>query len=76
VPEARAQSIGVSQGPLDRLLGLARVHVHTVNGPVRAELGALDVASATRFFTGVSLEVVVAVRTDATHRWRADGGAA
>jgi putative membrane protein len=73
VPEARAQSIGVSQGPIYRALRLARVHVHTVNGPIRAELGALDRDVAIGFFGTVSLEVVSAVSTDATHRWRAGG---
>jgi putative membrane protein len=76
VPEARAQSIGVTQGPLYRALRLARVHVHTVNGPVRAELGALDRDVAVSFFGTVSLEVVSAVSTDATHRWRAHGSTA
>jgi putative membrane protein len=73
VPEARAQSIGVSQGPLYRALGLARVHIHTVNGPVRAELGALDRNDALAFFDTASRDVVEAVSTDATHRWRAEG---
>ena len=76
VPEARAQSIGVSQGPIYRALGLARVHVHTVNGPIRAELGALDRDVALGFFETVSREVVSAVSTDATHRWRAGGSTA
>jgi putative membrane protein len=76
VPEARAQSIGVSQGPIYRALGLARVHVHTVNGPIRAELGGLDRGVALSFFGTVSLEVVSAVSTDATHRWRAGGSTA
>jgi putative membrane protein len=70
VPEARAQSVAVTQGPLYRALGLARVHVHTVNGPVRAELGGLDRGVALDFFGTVSLEVVSAVGSDATHRWR------
>jgi putative membrane protein len=73
VPEARAQSVALTQGPLYRVLRLARVHVHTVNGPVRAELGAVDVAVAHEFFSTISEQVVVAVRSDATHRWRADG---
>jgi putative membrane protein len=73
VPEARAQSVALTQGPLYRALRLARVHVHTVNGPVRAELGAVDVAVAHEFFSTISEQVVVAVRLDATHRWRADG---
>jgi putative membrane protein len=73
VPEARVQSIAITQGPLYRMLRLARVHVHTVLGPVRAELGAVDRAAAVTFFGEVSAEVVDAVRSDATHRWLADG---
>ena len=73
VPEARAQSIGITQGPLYRALRLARIHVHTVNGPVRAELGALDKDVALGFFETASLQVVSAVGTDATHRWGAEG---
>ena len=73
VPEARAQSIAMSQGPVYRALGLARVHVHTVNGPVRAELGGLATADVLSFFDAESANVVAAVSADATHRWRADG---
>lgn len=73
VPEARVQSVAITQGPIYRVLRLAHVHVHTVLGPVRAELGAVDRDVAVEFFDRVSLEVVDAVRTDATHRWRADG---
>jgi len=73
VPEARAQSIAMTQGPLYRALRLARVHVHTVNGPVRAELGALDMADAMRFFGTESAQVITAMGTDGTHRWRAEG---
>jgi membrane protein YdbS with pleckstrin-like domain len=76
VPEARAQSIGISQGPLYRALRLARIHVHTVNGPVRAELGALDKDVALAFFGTESLQVVSAVGTDVTHRWGAEGSTA
>jgi putative membrane protein len=76
IPQARVQSIGMTEGPLYRALRLARVHVHTVNGPVRAELGALDRTVAVQFFSGVSLEVDVAVGSDATHRWRANGAPA
>ena len=76
VPEARAQSIGITQGPLYRALQLARIHVHTVNGPVRAELGALDQDVALGFFESASLHVVSAAGTDATHRWRAEGSTA
>jgi putative membrane protein len=76
VPEARAQSIGITQGPLYRALRLARIQVHTVNGPVRAELGALDKDVALGFFETVSLQVDTAVGADATHRWGAAGSTA
>jgi putative membrane protein len=75
VPEARVQSVAITQGPMYRLLRLAHVHVHTVVGPVRAELGAVDGLTAVAFFDRVSGEVVDAVRTDATHRWLAEGHA-
>jgi putative membrane protein len=73
VPEARAQSIAMTQGPIYRALRLARVHVHTVNGPVRAELGGLATSDVLAFFDTESARVVSAVSADATHRWRADG---
>lgn len=34
VPHERTQSLGLSQGPLRRALGLANVEVHSVQGPV------------------------------------------
>lgn len=73
VPEARVQSVAITQGAIYRVLRLAHVHVHTVVGPVRSELGAVDRDVAIDFFERVSLEVVEAVRTDSTHRWLADG---
>jgi putative membrane protein len=76
VPEARVQSIAITQGPLYRALRLARVHVHTVNGPIRAELGALDSDVALGFFETASRQVVSAMGTDATHRWGAEGSTA
>jgi len=72
VPEARVQSVAITQGPIYRALAVAHVHVHTVVGPVRAELGAVDRDVAIDFFNRVSLEVVEAVRSDATHRWLAE----
>ncbi|HEY2644300.1 MAG TPA: PH domain-containing protein [Galbitalea sp.] len=70
VPEPRVQSVGLHQGPLYRALGLAELHVHTVNGPVRARLGAVDRDVALDFFEDVASDVVHAVGADATHRWR------
>jgi len=70
VPEPRVQSVGLHQGPLYRMLGLAHLAVHTVTGPIRADLGAVDRDVAITFFTEFSLSVVRSVNSDATHRWR------
>ena len=70
VPTARMQSVGLHQGPLLRMLRLADVHVHTVAGPIRATLGALDAADGVRFFRDVAASGVVAAAADRSHRWR------
>ncbi|MEO7121809.1 MAG: PH domain-containing protein [Lacisediminihabitans sp.] len=70
VPQPRLQSVAVAQGPVLRLLGLADVHLHTVSGPIRAELGALDVDVATGFFALVAQNAVSSAQRDTSHRWR------
>ncbi|WIB63708.1 MULTISPECIES: PH domain-containing protein [unclassified Curtobacterium] len=72
VPLPRVQSIRVAQGPLERALGLAEVHVHTVHGPVVARIGALAVPDAMRLFSGTEAEAVRAAAADTSHRWRDD----
>ncbi len=42
VPHAKTQSVRVEQGPLQRLLRLADVHIDTPKGPVRAVAHHLD----------------------------------
>jgi len=42
VPHAKTQSVRLEQGPLQRLLRLADVHVHTPRGPVNAVAHQLD----------------------------------
>jgi putative membrane protein len=42
VPHAKTQSVRIEQGPLQRLLQLADVHVHTPRGPVNAVAHQLD----------------------------------
>lgn len=49
VPHRRMQSIGISQGPLQRKLNLARVSLHTTDGPVSLNLYHLDAGDARRF---------------------------
>jgi len=72
VPLPRVQSVGLVQGPLRRRLRLATVHLHTVQGPIVAEIGALDQDDALGFFTSAGHEAVVAARADRTHRWSED----
>jgi len=70
VPLPRIQSVRVSQGPIERSLRLAEVHVHTVHGPVIARIGALDAADALRLFTEVEADAISAAAADTSHRWR------
>lgn len=46
VPHERTQSLAVEQGPLQRMLGLATVEVHSTNGPVMPAARHLAVRDA------------------------------
>ena len=70
VPNPRVQSVSVSQGPLYRACGLASVHLHTVSGPISAQLGAVDQDTAVDFFRTVAEVTIRAVAADTSHRWR------
>lgn len=48
VPHHKTQSVALRQGPLQRLLGLATLDVHTPDGPVRARVKHLDAPAARR----------------------------
>jgi putative membrane protein len=76
VPLPRVQSVRVEQGPLERALRLASVHVHTVSGPVAARVGALDAKDAQLLWSGTAERAVEAAATDTSHRWRSRGPAA
>jgi len=71
VPEARLQSVSLSQGPFGRALSIATVHAHTVSGPITARLGALDSAVAVQLFSDTSAVAVTTGRADTSHRWNA-----
>ena len=70
VPQPRLQSVGLHQGPLLRLLRLASIQLHTVHGPITADLGAVDRDVALAFFTEVAAAAVRAAQSDTSHRWR------
>ena len=70
VPQPRLQSVALAQGPVLRLLGLADIQLHTVSGPIRAELGAIDRDVALGFFAQVAQNAVSSAQRDTSHRWR------
>ena len=70
VPLPRVQSVKVSQGPLERVLRLASVHVQTVQGPVTARVGALDAHDAQQLWADTAGRAVEAAAADTSHRWR------
>ncbi|MGV8858095.1 PH domain-containing protein [Rhodoglobus sp.] len=74
VPQARMQSVSMSEGPLLRRMGLAELRVHTVAGPITATIGALDRADVIEFFDEVSRAAVNAANVDTSHRWRSNDG--
>ncbi|QJU52321.1 PH domain-containing protein [Herbiconiux sp. KACC 21604] len=69
VPWARVQSIRVSQGPVERMLDLVTVLVHTVSGPVRAAAAAVDRRTGTEAFENWTAAAVAAAASDRSHRW-------
>lgn len=68
-PLARAQSLAVHQGPLERALRVAVVRVHTINGRVSGRIGALDRDAALGLFAEAEAAAVRAAGADRTHRW-------
>ncbi|MBI5160861.1 MAG: PH domain-containing protein [Micrococcales bacterium] len=69
VPFARIQSVSIHQGWLGRRMRLAGVHLHTVQGPISAQLGALDEADAGRFFRDLESDAVRAAAADHSAHW-------
>ncbi|HYI34065.1 MAG TPA: PH domain-containing protein [Glaciibacter sp.] len=72
VPLARLQSVGVTQGPVLRMLKLASARLHTVSGPVTASLSVLGVDEALRLFERVSAGAIESANRDTSHRWHRD----
>ncbi|AAT89837.1 hypothetical protein ATY41_04540 [Leifsonia xyli subsp. xyli] len=71
VPLARLQSLELLQGPVDRALGLTAARFHTVSGPVRPRLAAIDAETGVALFETVSTDAIAAARSDQSHRWGA-----
>ncbi|QHC65624.1 PH domain-containing protein [Rathayibacter sp. VKM Ac-2759] len=69
VPLARMQSVGVQQGPLQRMLGVASARVHTVAGPVTPMVPVMSVADGRVFFDELARAGVDAAGRDESHLW-------
>lgn len=50
VPHPRVQSMAFTRGPLQRVLGLAHVHLHSTTGPLKPVARNLDVRAAAALF--------------------------
>ena len=72
VPQARMQSVALTQGPLRRRFRLADVRLHTVAGPITPSIGAIDADAATRFFLDVAEAAIWSGTSDTSHRWRSN----
>ncbi len=75
VPLARMQSVAATAGPIERMLRLATVRIHTVAGPVTAVLPATDRTEAFALFERLADEAVERAASDTTHHWRAEARA-
>ncbi|WP_022882930.1 PH domain-containing protein [Gryllotalpicola ginsengisoli] len=64
VPLARVQSVALHQGPLRRILGLASLVVHVVDGRVRPRLPVLAAAEAPALFERVARSAVLLASRD------------
>lgn len=69
LPLARLQSMGLHQGPLDRMSRVATLRGHVVTGPVYPNLSAIDRDRALALFADASRAAVVAASGDRSHRW-------
>ena len=69
VPLARMQSDAISAGPLQRMLRLASVRIHTVTGPVTALAPSLDRSEASDLFEQLADEAIERAASDTSHHW-------
>lgn len=71
VPHAKTQSVRVTQGPLQRRLGLATAHVDTTPGPVNADIVHRAGNQAREFIEAQTVRARLARRADIPEQWMA-----
>jgi putative membrane protein len=69
VPHERTQSLGLSQGPLQRRLGLASVVAHSTPGPVSPNVAHLEAGVALRLLQEQASRARAARRAAGPERW-------
>lgn len=69
VPHERTQSLGLSQGPWQRRLGVASFQVHSTQGPVQPEVPHLDAADAARLMAEQAMRARTARAAAGPERW-------
>jgi putative membrane protein len=69
VPHARTQSLGLTQGPLQRRLGLASFELHSTQGPVVPVVPHLDAGVAARLLADESVRAENARAASGPERW-------
>ncbi|MBV0895791.1 PH domain-containing protein [Microbacterium sp. NC79] len=70
-PLARVQSVAMTQGPIDRLLSVGTLQVHTVMGSFTGNLGAIDRDALLSVWAQAEAGILAAGNDDHTHRWGA-----
>jgi putative membrane protein len=69
VPHAKAQSVRLTQGPVQRKLGLATVHVDTTPGPVDASIAHRPALQARRIVEEQAVRSRLARKVDVPEQW-------
>jgi putative membrane protein len=69
VPHARTQSLGVTQGPLQRRLRLASFELHSTQGPVNPVASHLDAELAARLLAEQAIRAEAARDSAGPERW-------
>jgi putative membrane protein len=69
VPHAKTQSVRLTQGPVQRKLGLATVHVDTTPGPVDASIAHRPELQARRIVEDQAVRSRLARKVDVPEQW-------
>lgn len=69
VPNARIQSLGANQGPIERALGLANVALHTTPGSIAPVVPHLGLSDAREFIHAASERARASRRSAGPERW-------